>query len=150
MEKYMQKLLNRVPEITLYFWIIKILATTVGETAADYLSATLNLGLSITSYIMSGLLVIALLNQFRLKRYVPGSYWFVVVLTSVVGTLITDRLVDELGVTLVTTAIAFGIILLAVFVAWYLSTPFVPPNGSCFIGRRFYLRLLWALQPEIC
>ena len=117
----MQKLLNRVPEITLYFWIIKILATTVGETAADYLATTLNLGLSGTSYVMSGLLVIALLNQFRLKRYVPGSYWFVVVLTSVVGTLITDRLVDELGVTLVTTAIAFGLVLVAVFVAWYLS-----------------------------
>jgi len=116
-----QKTLNRVPEITIYFWIIKILATTVGETAADYLSATLNLGLSVTSYIMSGLLVIALLNQFRLRRYVPGSYWFVVVLTSVVGTLITDRLVDELGVSLVTTAIVFSIVLLAVFVSWYFS-----------------------------
>ena len=117
----MQKLLNRVPEITLYFWIIKILATTVGETAADYLSETLNLGLSITSYIMSALLAIALLNQFRLKRYVPASYWFVVVLTSIVGTLITDRLVDELGVSLVTTAIAFGLVLAAVFAAWYFS-----------------------------
>jgi uncharacterized membrane-anchored protein len=117
----MQKLLNRVPEITIYFWIIKILATTVGETAADYLSGTLNLGLSVTSYIMSGLLIIALLNQFRLKRYVSVSYWLVVVLTSIVGTLITDRLVDELGVSLVTTAIVFGIILVAVFVLWYLS-----------------------------
>ena len=117
----MQKLLNRVPEITLYFWIIKILATTVGETAADYLSGTLNLGLSITSYIMSALLAIALLNQFRLKRYVPGSYWFVVVLTSVVGTLITDRLVDELGVSLITTAIVFGLVLVAIFAAWYFN-----------------------------
>jgi len=116
----MQKALNRVPEITIYFWIIKILATTVGETAADYLSATLSLGLSTTSYIMSGLLAIALLNQFRLKRYVPVSYWLVVVLTSIVGTLITDRLVDEFGVSLVTTAIVFGFALLAVFVVWYL------------------------------
>jgi uncharacterized membrane-anchored protein len=117
----MQKLLNRVPEITIYFWIIKILATTVGETAADYLSGTLNLGLSVTSYIMSGLLAIALVNQFRLKRYVPVSYWLVVVLTSIVGTLITDRLVDELGVSLVTTAIVFGVVLVAIFVAWYFS-----------------------------
>jgi len=116
----MQKALNRVPEITIYFWIIKILATTVGETAADYLSATLSLGLSITSYIMGGLLAIALLNQFRLKRYVPVSYWLVVVLTSIVGTLITDRLVDEFGVSLVTTAMVFGFALLAVFVIWYL------------------------------
>ncbi len=116
----MQKILNRVPEITIYFWIIKILATTVGETAADYLSATLNLGLGTTSYIMGSLLLIALFNQFRLKRYVPVSYWLVVVLTSIVGTLITDRLVDELGVSLVTTAIVFGLALSAVFVIWYL------------------------------
>jgi uncharacterized membrane-anchored protein len=115
----MTKTINRVPEITFYFWIIKVLATTVGETAADYLSATLNLGLGITSYIMGGLLLIALLNQFRLKRYVPVSYWCVVVLTSIVGTLITDRLVDELGVSLITTAIVFGFALLAVFGVWY-------------------------------
>ncbi len=115
----MKKLLSRVPEITIYFWIIKILATTVGETAADYLSETLNLGLSITSYIMSGLLAIALLNQFRLKRYVPVSYWLVVVLISIVGTLITDRLVDEFGVSLVTTTVGFGIALAAIFAVWY-------------------------------
>lgn len=113
--------LIRVPKITIYFWIIKILATTVGETAADLLSETLNLGLSITSYIMSGLLLIALLNQFRLKRYVPASYWLVVVLVSIVGTLITDKLVDDLGVSLVTTTVCFSVVLVAVFVAWYLK-----------------------------
>jgi len=115
----MQKMLQRVPEITAYFWIIKILATTVGETGADYLSATLQLGLAITSYVMTAVLLLVLLNQFRLKRYVPASFWLVVVLTSVVGTLITDRLVDELGVTLVTTTIAFSIALLVVFATWY-------------------------------
>lgn len=115
----MNKTLSRVPEITIYFWIIKILATTVGETGADYLSATLNLGLALTSYIMSGVLLIALLNQFRLKKYIPLNYWFVVVLTSIVGTLITDRLVDEFGVSLVTTAIIFSFALLIIFVLWY-------------------------------
>jgi len=117
----MQKMLNRVPEVTFYFWTIKILATTVGETAADFLAFTLNLGLGVTSYIMGGLLLMALFNQFRLKRYVPVSYWLVVVLVSIVGTLITDRLVDELGVTLVTTNIVFSVALLAVFAFWYLS-----------------------------
>jgi len=117
----MTKALNRVPEITIYFWIIKILATTVGETGADYLSATLNLGLGVTSYIMGGVLLIALFNQFRLKQYIPASYWFVIVLTSIVGTLITDRLVDELGVSLVTTAIIFSFALLTVFVLWYVQ-----------------------------
>ena len=117
----MKKRLNRVPEITFYFWIIKILATTVGETAADFLSSTLNLGLGLTSYIMSGLLLLALSNQFRLKRYVPISYWLVVVLTSIVGTLITDRLVNELGVSMITTAIVFSLGLMIVFALWYFT-----------------------------
>lgn len=115
----MNKVLNRVPEVTVTFWIIKMMATTVGETAADYMSATLHLGLSNTSYIMSVLLLLALLNQFRLKRYVPAMYWIVVVLVSVVGTLITDRLADELGVSFATSSIAFSIGLLAVFAVWY-------------------------------
>ncbi len=117
----MKKVLNRVPEVTIFFWIIKILATTVGETAADFLAFTMNLGLGGTSYIMGGLLLIVLFNQFRLKRYVPVSYWLVVVLVSIVGTLITDRLVDEFGVTLMTTNIVFSVALSAVFALWYLS-----------------------------
>lgn len=115
----MRRMLNRVPEVTGSFWVIKVLATTVGETAADYLSVNLNLGLSITSYIMSSVLLLALLNQFRLKRYVPSSYWIVVVLMSITGTLITDSLVDNYGVSLVTATIAFSIILSAVFAFWY-------------------------------
>ncbi len=115
----MNKVFNRVPEIVFSFWIIKILATTVGETAADYLSATLNFGLSTTSYIMSGILLIALFNQFRLQRYVPVSYWIVVVLISITGTLIADRLVDELKFSLVSINIVFSVGLLIVFALWY-------------------------------
>jgi uncharacterized membrane-anchored protein len=114
-------MLNKVPEVTIFFWIIKILATTVGETAADFLNINLNLGLTITTFIMSGLLIITLFFQFRLSKYVPGIYWLAVVLISVVGTLVTDNLVDNLGVTLETTTIIFSLILLATFVAWYLS-----------------------------
>jgi uncharacterized membrane-anchored protein len=110
---------NRVPEVVGSFWIIKVLATTVGETGADYLSTNLKLGLSGTSYIMSIILLLALVNQFRLKHYIPVSYWIVVVLMSVTGTLITDRLVDELKVSLVTIIIVFSIILAVVFTAWY-------------------------------
>ena len=114
-----KKMLNRVPEVTLYFWIIKIMATTVGETGADFLAFTMNFGLAATSYIMSALLAVLLWNQFRLKRYVPVSYWAVVVLVSIVGTLITDRLVDEMGVSLVTITIVFTLALLGVFAIWY-------------------------------
>lgn len=115
----MNKLLNRVPEITLFFWIIKIMATTVGETGADFLSFTMGWGLVTTSYVVSGLLALALLAQFALKRYVPTSYWLVVLLVSVVGTLITDNLVDNLGVTLVTLTTVFSIALAVVFAIWY-------------------------------
>jgi len=118
----MNKLLNRVPEITIFFWIIKILATTVGETAADFLSVNLNLGLTGTSVVMGGLLIVVLLVQFlKIKRYVPASYWAAVVLMSIVGTLFTDYLVDELGIALTTTTIVFSVVLVAVFMLWYLS-----------------------------
>ena len=134
----MTKALNRVPEITIYFWIIKILATTVGETGADYLSTTLNLGLGVTSYIMSGVLLIALFNQFRLKQYIPASYWFVIVLTSIVGTLITDRLIDDLGVSLVTTAIIFSFALLTVFALWYVQEKTLAMHSINTIKREIF------------
>jgi len=118
----MNKSLNRVPEVIIFFWIIKVLATTVGETAADFLNVNLNLGLTNTSYIMAGLLIVALLVQFLfIKRYVPASYWTAVVLMSIVGTLITDNLVDNMGVSLETTTIIFSVALIIVFSAWYAS-----------------------------
>jgi uncharacterized membrane-anchored protein len=112
-------LLNKVPEVTLYFWVIKILATTVGETAADYLNDTLGLGLTVTSVVMTALLAGALALQFRARRYVPGLYWLAVVLISVVGTLITDNLTDNLGVSLVLTTAVFAVALGATFATWY-------------------------------
>ena len=113
------KLLNKVPEITLYFWIIKILCTTIGETAADYLNTTLGFGLSGTTIITGILLIIILFFQFRSKKYIPSFYWLVVVLLSVVGTLITDNLTDNLGISLITTTVVFGAVLVIVFAIWY-------------------------------
>jgi uncharacterized membrane-anchored protein len=116
-----RQMLNKVPEITLYFWIIKILCTTVGETAADLLNENLGLGLTNTTYIMAALLIVTLVFQFRARKYVPGIYWLAVVLISVVGTLFSDNLVDNLGIALQTTTIAFSIILALVFATWYAS-----------------------------
>jgi uncharacterized membrane-anchored protein len=113
-------MLNKVPEITVYFWVIKVLCTTVGETFADNLNENLGLGLTNTSYIMGALLVAVLVFQFRSRRYVPGVYWLAVVLISVVGTLVSDNLVENYGVALETTTIAFSAILIAVFASWYL------------------------------
>lgn len=112
-------MLNKVPEVTVIFWIIKVLATTVGETAADYLNVDLNLGLALTSLVMAVLLAGALVAQFRLRRYVPAVYWLAVVLISVVGTLITDNLVDNLGVPLWVTTTVFAIALAATFATWF-------------------------------
>src|SRR5712671_4951126 len=115
------RLMNKVPEVTLVFWILKILATTVGETAADVLSTTFKLGTVNTSYVMGVLLLISLVFQLRAKRYVPKIYWIVVVFISVVGTLISDNLVDNLGISLTTTSLIFLVALVAVFVFWYMS-----------------------------
>jgi uncharacterized membrane-anchored protein len=116
-----RQLLNKVPEVTLYFWIIKILCTTVGETAADYLNVNLGFGLTNTTYVVSAILAIALVMQFRLRLYVPTVYWLAVVLISVVGTLITDNLVDNLGVPLTTTTPVFAAALAVTFATWYAS-----------------------------
>jgi uncharacterized membrane-anchored protein len=112
-------LLNKVPEVTIIFWVIKILSTTTGETAADYLNFDLGLGLTSTTYLMGTLLVAALVAQFAVRRYIPAIYWLTVVLISIVGTLITDNLTDAAGVPLETTTILFSIALIITFTFWY-------------------------------
>ncbi|HEX6711735.1 MAG TPA: hypothetical protein VF066_00065 [Thermoleophilaceae bacterium] len=112
-------MLNKVPEVTLFFWVIKIMCTTVGESAADYLNDTLGFGLTNTTYVAGGLLAVLLAAQFRLRRYVPGVYWSAVVVISVFGTLITDNLTDGHNVPLTTTTPIFAAILAVVFGIWY-------------------------------
>ncbi len=114
-----RQMLNKVPEVTIYFWIIKILCTTVGETAADLMNEELGLGLTNTTYIMSAALIAILIAQFRSRKYIPGVYWLAVVLISIVGTLITDNLVDNAGVELQTTTYVFSAVLALVFAVWY-------------------------------
>lgn len=111
----------KVPEVTIYFWLIKVLATTVGETFADYLNTTLNFGLTGTSLFMTALLVAVLAWQFRLNRYVAPVYWLAVVLISVTGTLLTDNLTDNLNVSLVTSSVIFAVALALTFLGWQRS-----------------------------
>jgi uncharacterized membrane-anchored protein len=112
---------NRVPGVTVDFWLIKLMAVTMGETAADYLAVNLGLGLTSTSVLMTAILIGALVLQFAQKRYVPWSYWLAVVLVSIVGTLVTDYLVDNFGVSLVATTVFFTAALVATFAVWYMS-----------------------------
>ena len=114
-----RQMLNKVPEVTFYFWIIKVLCTTVGETFADFLDSNLGLGLTNTTWLMGALLIAALAFEFRSRKYTPALYWLAVVLLSVVGTLITDNLTDNLGVSLVVSTVVFSILLVVTFVIWY-------------------------------
>ncbi|MCC5478398.1 COG4705 family protein [Streptomyces barringtoniae] len=109
----------KVPEVTLSFWIIKVLCTTVGRTAADLLNEKAGLGLTGVSFLLSALLAVALVVQFRTKAYRVGVYWPAVALISVVGTLISDNLTNTMGVPLETSTTVFAIVLAVVFIVWY-------------------------------
>lgn len=111
--------LNKVPEVTLSFWIIKILSTTVGETGADFLAVDVGWGQAITCALMFGLLAAALTAQLRTRRYTPWLYWLSVVLISIVGTQITDLLTDGLKVSLYLSTALFAVALAAIFFVWH-------------------------------
>src|SRR5689334_14324419 len=112
-------MLNKVPEVTVYFWIIKILCTTVGESFADYINETLGFGLTNTTVVFSAALVIALVAQFRLNRYVPSIYWLAGVLIRLGGPQLTDNLTDAHGVPLWISTTVFAVLLAVVFGIWY-------------------------------
>ena len=114
-----RQMFNKVPEVTAYFWIVKILCTTVGESCADYINETLGFGLTNTTLVFAAALVVTLFVQFRLRAYQPGVYWLAVVLVSIVGTLLTDNLTDGHGVPLWLSTTVFAALLGAVFGTWY-------------------------------
>src|ERR1700726_4985924 len=115
----LRSMLNKVPEVTLIFWTIKILSTTVGETGADYLAVHVGLGVKVTAACMASLLIVALMLQLRARRYVPWIYWLTVVLVSIVGTQITDLLTDKLEISLYVSTVVFACALAATFAIWY-------------------------------
>ena len=116
-----RSVINKVPLVTLYFWIIKVLATTVGETGADFLNVNLGFGLTKTSLLAAVVLVGFLALQMRQDRYVPWIYWVTVVFLSIVGTLLTDSLSDTFGVSLYVSSAIFAVCLAVTFIAWYRS-----------------------------
>ena len=117
--RHLQQMLNKVPEVTAIFWIIKILSTTVGETGADYLAVHVGLGATVTAAIMACLLAASLILQLRAQSYIPWTYWLTVVLISVVGTQITDLLTDKLEISLYLSTAAFACALAVTFAIWY-------------------------------
>ena len=112
-------MLSKVPEIVIWFWVIKILCTTVGETFADWINMTLGVGLTTTALIFTGVMAVVLLIQMLLRRYVPFPYWLTVVVLSITGTLYTDILTDQMGVPLGVSSAVFAVLLAVVFGIWY-------------------------------
>src|SRR5262245_35674081 len=114
-------MLSKVPQVTIFFWIIKILCTTVGETFSDFLSINVGLGLPLTTTLMGIAFIMILLIQFITTKYDPIIYWLTVVLVSVFGTLVTDNMTDGLGVPLEQSTILFSLLLAITFLVWYKS-----------------------------
>lgn len=123
------KLDNTVAPITLMFWIAKIWATTLGETAGDLLSMTLQLGYVLTSGLLLGLLLVALRWQFKARRFMPWRFWLVVLLTSMAGTTVSDCLDRSLGLGYATGASVLAIALGAVLLLWWAA------EGNLAVGR---------------
>jgi uncharacterized membrane-anchored protein len=113
-----KELLVKVPAITAFFWIIKILSTTVGETFADYLNQNLGFGLTKTALVIAIALLFILSIQVSVTRYIPFIYWLTIVLISTVGTLLTDTLHDNFNVQNWQSIIIFSIALLVTFAIW--------------------------------
>lgn len=114
-----QSILVKVPAITAFFWIIKILSTTVGETFADYLNETLGFGLTKTAVVMTVTLLIVLTIQISSRQYIPFIYWLTIVLISTVGTLLTDTLHDNFNVQNWQSIVVFSILLIITFAVWH-------------------------------
>tara|TARA_R110000868_G_scaffold53163_3_gene167180 strand:+ start:17911 stop:18672 length:762 start_codon:yes stop_codon:yes gene_type:complete len=113
------ELINRVASLSILFWTIKIVSTTVGETAADYVSSNLNFGLINTAIIMGIITILVVIWNFKQKKYFPPSYWSLIVMMSIEGTLITDLLVETLSVSLLTLDVVFGIAMGLLFFFWH-------------------------------
>lgn len=114
-----RQMLSKVPEVTIWFWVIKILCTTVGESFADWIDQVLGVGLVSTALLFTLVMAAVLVVQLRLRRYVPVAYWLSVVVLSITGTLYTDILTDQVGVPLGISSAVCAVLLAAVFGIWY-------------------------------
>ncbi len=107
----------RVPEITVYFWVIKALSTAMGESTSDYLVHTLDPVPAVLLGFVSFLAALSL--QFSMRRYVAWTYWLAVVMVGVFGTMGADVLHVGFGVPYAASSVIYALVLAAVFVSWY-------------------------------
>ena len=119
---------SKVPEVTLVFWIIKVLVTTLGETGGDAVSMSMNLGYAISSFIFIGIFAIAVIAQISAKKFHPFLYWFVVVATTTAGTTMADFADRSLGIGYPGGASLLFALLMASLAIWYRSEGSVSVN----------------------
>jgi uncharacterized membrane-anchored protein len=131
--------MNKLPQITLAFWVMKICATTLGETAGDLLSMTLNVGYAVSSMILISVFLLTLITQLRSKTYNPALYWIVILSTSTAGTTMSDFMDRTLGLGYASGSMILIAILIAIFAAWRLSGDSLNVNKiRTFQGEMFY------------
>lgn len=131
--------MNKLPQITLAFWVMKICATTLGETAGDLLSMTLDVGYAASSLILISLFLVTLFGQLLTRRYNPWLYWLVILSTSTAGTTMSDFMDRTLGLGYASGSAILVSILVATFALWRLSgTPLAVGDIRNLKGELFY------------
>jgi uncharacterized membrane-anchored protein len=113
--------MNKIAKVTAFFWVMKICATTLGETAGDLLSMTLNVGYAISSLILLSLFLVSVIAQLRSKRFHPVLYWTVILTTSTAGTTMSDYMDRTLGLGYMRGSLILVACLVTVLLVWRLS-----------------------------
>lgn len=131
--------MNKLPQITIFFWILKICATTLGETAGDLLSMTLHVGYAISSIILISIFLITLLSQLKVKKHHPLLYWAVILSTSTAGTTMSDYMDRTLGLGYLNGSLILVTILCAIFAFWHFAVGSMSVNNI----RTFKVELLY-------
>src|SRR5436190_523834 len=121
-------MLNKVPQVTLAFWIIKILATTLGETGGDALSMTLDLGYAISTGIFFTIFLVAVSGQIGARSYRPFLYWAVIVATTTAGTTLSDYLTRTAGLGYLKASLLLFAMVIVILVLWRFSVGTVSVN----------------------
>lgn len=116
-----QHVFSKIPELTLLFWIMKITATTLGETGGDLLAQTLNIGYAISTIIFFAFFLVTVISQLSVKRYIPPLYWAVIVATSTAGTTMSDFMDRTMGIGYANGAIILISILIIILLIWHLT-----------------------------
>ena len=136
----LNKVLSKVPALTLMFWVIKILATTLGETAGDALSMSMDLGYLLSTFIFAAIFLVAVCAQIKAKQFHPFLYWATIIATTTVGTTLADFASRSLGIGYTGGSTLLFVLLISSLAIWYKTLGSVSvnsinsPKQRCFIG----------------